>query len=321
MRSAKLICMLLALPMIACLRPVYATTDLTGKFAAYFESWISRSDGNFDTDLVNVPKAVTTVMLAFMKPDAQYAGNLQLAGTGLEFDYAGSILRNSILELRKRNSEAKVFVSLGGESYTGWEKLNAPAIARFVVDFELDGVDVDFEPPDPGCVQSNGSISCRTDPLLQRAVSELRANLPKSVRLSLTCGATAAFGAERWRNAEPTGGPDYGTMVQFLRSPAARHIDFLNLMAYDAGEEYDPLKGLGAFQHYFRGPILIGFTPPPESWGDHAYSKQEINKLLQTAMARGAAGAMLFSLRKGTGVGAFTPYLDVIAEAMKQSRN
>jgi chitinase len=321
MRLAKFICALLALAMTMISRPVLAATNSTGAFAAYFESWISNTGDNFDTDLINVPKGVTIVMLAFIRPDAQYSGNLELSGTGLEFGYSGPTLRNSILELRKRNPSVEVFLSIGGESYIRWDKLNVAGIARFVRDFELDGVDIDFEPPDPGCVQTSTSISCRTDPLLQRTVNELRRDLPKPVRLSLTSGATGAFGDGEWKYSGPTGGPDYGTMVQFLRSPAAREIDFVNIMAYDAGEEYDPLEGLEAFQHYYSGPILLGFSPPPEAWGDHAYSKKELKDILETAMTRGAAGAMLFSLRKGTGSGSFTPYVGMIDEIMKRSRN
>jgi chitinase len=290
-------------------------------FAAYFESWISNTNDQLDTDFVNIPKSVTIVMLAFMKPDANYSGNLQLSGTGLEFQYSGATLRNSILELRKRNPDTAVFVSIGGETYTRWDKLNTAAIARFVEDFDLDGVDVDFEPPDPGCTQTEDSIQCRTDAVLQRSIGGLRANLPRHVKLSLTCGATGAYGEGEWKHAGPKGGPDYGTAVHFLRSRTAQDVNFLNIMAYDAGDGYDPLRALEAFQHYYSGPILLGFTPPPESWGNHSYSRKEIDELLGVSVARGAAGAMLFSLRKGTGAGVFTPYVNVIADIMRRSRS
>jgi chitinase len=187
--------------------------DHENVFAAYFESWISDDLDGLDTDLVNIPPSVTIVMLAFMKPDAQYLGNLELAGTGLEFKYPGSVLRDSIAELRKRNPGVKIFISVGGETYANWNKLNAQAIAHFFQDFELNGVDVDFEPSDPGCVQTDTSISCKTDALLEQSVAELRSNLPRAVEISLTCGATGAFGEGKWKDSGPTGGPDYGTTV------------------------------------------------------------------------------------------------------------
>jgi chitinase len=114
-----------------------ARADHKTVFAAYFESWISADRGGFDTDLVNIPTSVTTVMLAFMKPDAQYLGNLQLAGTGLEFKYPGSVLRDSITEPRKRNPGVKIFILDGGETYANWSSLNSQAMARFVQDFGL----------------------------------------------------------------------------------------------------------------------------------------------------------------------------------------
>jgi chitinase len=321
MRSAFLCCSLLILATRIGSSLAEAASMRPAIFAAYFESWISNTSDQLDADLVNIPRSVSIVLLAFMKPDASYSGNLQLSGTGLEFRYSGATLRNSIVELRKRNPGIKVFVSIGGETYTRWDKLNTAAVARFVEDFELDGVDVDFEPPDPGCTQTDGSIQCRTDAVLQRSVGGLRANLPKHVKLSLTCGATGAYGEGEWKRAGPKGGPDYGTAVQLLRSRTARDVNLLNIMAYDAGDDYDPLQALEAFQHYYNGPILLGFTPPPESWGNHSYSRKEIGELLGVSVARGAAGAMLFSLRKGTGAGVFTPYVNVIADIMKRSRN
>jgi len=84
-------------------------------------------------------------------------------------------------------------------------------------------------------------------------------------------------------------------------------------MAYDVGTDYNALEGLQAFQHYYSGRILLGFTPPPEAWGHHSYSRQDVTALLQTAIAKGAAGAMLFSLRKGVGPGAFNPFVNAIA--------
>jgi chitinase len=321
MRSTHSVCGLLLLAVSALSQPAHPAAKPTGTFAAYFESWLSHANDRFDADLVSVPKPVTIVLLAFIRPDAQYSGNLLLAGTGLEFNYSGATLRNSLAELRRRNPGIKIFVSVGGVTYTKWDRLNAQGLARFVDDFGLDGIDVDFEPEDPGCVQSDNSISCKTDALLQRSVAELRSALPHAAELSLTCTATSAFGEGAWKNAGPKGGTDYGTLVQFLHSPAAHKVDFLNVMAYDAGEDYDPLQGLAAFRHYYRGPILLGFSPPPEDWGGHSYTNKEINDVLQTAMANGAAGAMLFSLRKGTGPGAFTPYLGVIADVMKRSHN
>lgn len=94
------------------------------EFVVYFESWMSRAHDRFDTDLISIPKSVTIVALAFMRPNAQYSGNLQLAGTGFDFSYSGSVLLESIQELRKRSPDVKIFASVGGEAHTKWDSLN-----------------------------------------------------------------------------------------------------------------------------------------------------------------------------------------------------
>lgn len=315
-RSSKLSCVWFAAAIILS-SPFNAAAQQGRIFAGYFESWTSNAHAGVDRDLINIPAGVTIVMLAFMKPDARYSGDLRLAGTGLEFDYSGSVLRASILQLRQRNPAVKLFVSVGGEHYTNWSRFNAQEIARFVQDFQLDGVDLDFEPRTAGCVQAEPSISCKSDRVLERSVGELRSALPGSVEISLTCAATAAFGEGQWKDSRPKGGPHYGTVVRFLQNPsAARDISLISLMAYDAGNDYKPLEGLDAIQHYYKGPVLLGLTPPPEDFGPHAYSAEEATALLRAAMGRGAAGAMLFSLRKGTRPGAFTPFAGVISAAL-----
>ncbi len=44
----------------------------------------------------------------------------------------------------------QVTVAVGGASYVNFDKLNANAIAKFVQEFGLDGVDLDFEPASAG---------------------------------------------------------------------------------------------------------------------------------------------------------------------------
>src|SRR5579883_426299 len=115
-------------------------------FVGYFETW----DPDYQTDgtkttLGNLPGYVNVVNLAFMKPDATYRkGSLNYAGTGLEFNYAtGAVLQQAIAYLHQQHPGTKVLVSVGGADYTNWQGLNVQAIADFVTDFGLDGVDID----------------------------------------------------------------------------------------------------------------------------------------------------------------------------------
>lgn len=272
-------------------------------FIGYYESWLAKINaGDLDEALAGLPASVNIVNLAFMRPDAQYSGNLELSGTGFEFRYSGTVLKDSIAKLKQRRAGTKVLASVGGDAYTNWSGLNPTAIAHFIHDFGLDGVDVDFEPPAAGCKQTRGRIVCDIDGLLSMSIRNLREALPSPAILELTSVSTGAFGEGPWKDSAPRGSPFYGMMLELLRDPRRREqIDILSIMAYDAGSTFDPLESFDAFRNYFRGPIAIGFTPPPESWGDHSYSDQEVEAVLRAALSRGAAGAMLFSLRRTHG--------------------
>jgi hypothetical protein len=301
---AALVCGgLLGLTAIACyvVRPLAYAAEAKAAprmFAAYYESWLGGADGDVDDVLAGLPPVVNVVNLSFMRPDARYAGELDFSDTGLEFDYSGRVLKNSIQKLKRRNPNTKVFISVGGEEATNWEQLAPNAIARFVQDFELDGVDLDFEPKSAQCRRVADKIKCASEELLSRTITSLRAALPPTAALSLTAYNTSAYGEDRWKDAQPTGSDTYGMLLGLFRDPAAQSVDFINIMAYDAGSNFNPVEAYEAFQNYFRKPILIGFTPPPEAWGDHAYSYEEIRRVLRATLERGAAGAMLFSLRK-----------------------
>jgi chitinase len=294
-------------------------------FIGYYESWLAKasSSGHLDQALAELPGSVTIVNLAFMRPDAQYSRHLELSGTGFEFPYNGTILKNSIAKLKQRRPDTKVLVSVGGDAHTNWGGLNPTSIARFVHDFGIDGVDVDFEPSSPGCKQSHGRVICDSNGLLSRSITGLREALPRPAILSLTSISTGAFGEGPWKEARPKGGSYYGMMLDLLRDPrGSEQIDILSIMAYNAGSNYDPLESYDAFRNYFRGPIVIGFTPPPESWGDHSYSDGEVIDVLRAVLKKGAAGGMLFSLRKPTegvvrtGDNGLAPLVNVIAKAL-----
>jgi chitinase len=290
-------------------------------FVAYYESWLASADPhrNVDEVLAGLPRVLDVVNLAFMRPDAHYSGQFDLSGTGLEFQYGGAVLKSSIRRLKEKSPNTKVLVAVGGSEAANWAHFAPAAIARFVRDFELDGVDIDFEPTSPRCRKLAEKVRCDTDELLLKSITDLRSLLPRPAVMSLTAHSTSAFGEDRWRDASPQGGPNYGMLLGFLRNRhASEEIDLLNIMAYDAGSDFDPIQAYDAFRHYFRGPILIGFTPPPEAWGEHAYSPAEVARVLRAALRRGAAGAMLFGLRKmpagsSRGSGGLSPFVAVIS--------
>lgn len=53
----------------------------------------------------------------------------------------------------------QVLVAVGGATYTNWARMNTGAIAKFVQEFGLDGVDIDYEVRlrvRPNCISRGG---------------------------------------------------------------------------------------------------------------------------------------------------------------------
>ncbi|GEP05238.1 glycoside hydrolase family 18 protein [Methylobacterium oxalidis] len=271
------------------------------QLAAYYATWAAdaESASGLDDRLVRIPDGVTEVLLAFMRPDATYAGNLDLTGTGVQVPYSGSVLKASLQALKERRPGIRVMVSIGGEEYANWAGFDARSIRRFVEDFGLDGVDLDFEPRAPNCRVRAGRTACDSDALLLDVVEAARSALPRPIAIWLTATNTGAFGEGAWREAGPTGGPTYGAFLPLLRDPTRRALlDGISIMAYDAGPTYRPLEAYAAYRNHFQGPILIGFTSPPEAWGGHVYTLRKAVETLGSALEKGANGAMIFAIGK-----------------------
>jgi chitinase len=271
--------------------------------AAYYQTWSVEigPTARLDETLVNLPAGLTEVLLAFVRPDIAYAGNLDLGNTGLEVPYPGSVLKASLAALKARLPGVKILISIGGEAYTNWDKLDPEAIKRFVRDFELDGVDLDFEPASPKCRNLTGRVSCASDSTLFEVVKSARSALPRPYVLWLTATNTGAYGEGTWRARPPTGAPSYGAFVPLLRDRRySAMLDTINIMAYDAGPSFRALEAYAAYRSYFPGSILIGVTSPPEAWGGHEYSIAEAIGTIKAAMERGAEGAALIqTVRSG----------------------
>ena len=273
----------------------------TSHIAAYYQTWSAEIGPTslLDETLVNLPAGLTEVLLAFARPDLAYAGDLDLSNTGLEVPYSGSVLKASLTALKMRIPGVRILISIGGETYTNWHKFDREAIKLFVRDFELDGVDLDFEPHSPNCQNRTGRVFCESDATLIEVVKSARSALPRPYVLWLTATNTGAYGEGAWRAQPPTGSPSYGAFVPLLRdSRYSAMLDVVNIMAYDAGPTFRPLEAYAAYRSYFPGSILIGLTSPPEAWGGHEYSVAEAVDTIKAAMERGAEGAVVFAIGK-----------------------
>ena len=219
--------------------------------AAYYQTWSAEIGPTslLDETLVNLPAGLTEVLLAFVRPDIAYAGNLDLKDTGLEVPYPGSVLKASLTALKARLPGVRILISIGGETYTNWDKFDPDALKRFVRDFELDGVDLDFEPRSPNCQNRTGRVACQSDSTLFEVVKSARSALPRPYALWLTATNTGAYGEGAWRAQPPTGSPSYGAFVPLLRDGRySAMLDIINIMAYDAGPTFRPLEAYAAYR-------------------------------------------------------------------------
>lgn len=268
-------------------------------FVGYFQSWSEKwSDRPEQLQLANIAPYVNMVIVSFMRPDAIYHGNFNLADTGLDFSADGAVVKGAIAALKQRNPKTKVLVAVGGATYHNFAALNPSAIASVVQDFGFDGVDIDYEPFDTAqCSVVDGQVTCTSDAEYRRIVREIRQVLPKPYLVTVAAWSIGAYGEGQWATSKPQGALT-GLLLNLLRSPDADLIDQINVMSYDAGPDYSPEEALAAYQNYFKGKIVMGVEVPPEGWGGHVYTLTKVQQLNQAVIDRQAAGTMLWSLQK-----------------------
>jgi len=280
-----------------------------GHMVGYFETWAASYATNaLDYSLSRVPSYVSTINLAFAKPDATYtAGSLNLSGTGIEVAINGFTLRDSIALAHTKGQ--KVLLSVGGATYSNFGQINIPALANIVKDFNLDGIDLDYEANTSGCTNLNtASLSCSTDSNLIALVSNLRSALD-GIKPGLTLSAAVwSIGAYGTPDFPSTQNAPVGSMTGIWVNPIKQvgdKLDELYLMSYDAGNAsttgYIPLNALKAYKALSNKPVYLGIEVPPEAWGGNVTSVSDATTLASEALSLGGSGIMIWALhRTGT---------------------
>ncbi|MDR6225723.1 glycoside hydrolase family 18 protein [Desmospora profundinema] len=267
-------------------------------FVGYYESWSEPvvSDPE-EAPLANLPSSHNVVMLAFVKPDIQYRGNHDLGGTGLQFSYDGKTLAEAIQLLKQRNPETKVIASVGGLNYTNWENINYSDMKRFVDDFDLDGIDLDYEPSTGfECTQTNGTVSCRSDQEYISLIDRVRDTFPQEqYLLAVTPWGVGAFGEGEW--VDDFTFESSGSLINPMKQRGDK-IDLINPMGYNSGKDFDPKRAADAFKHYYKGPVAMGAMVPPEDWGGHEWTPQKTREVAQYMSDNRYGGMMLWSLQR-----------------------
>lgn len=233
-----------------------------------------------------------------MRPETTYNGGMTFEGTGIDFSSSPTVVRDSIALLKQRNPGVKVLIAVGGATYTNFKQMNAAGIAKFVEEFGLDGVDLDYEPSSASCAISSNDISCQTDQEYIDSVNALRAALPRPLILSNAPWSVGAYGLGTWQDSQPKS-PFTGVAINMLKTVGDK-LDLLNVMSYDAGNSYSPIEALAAYSHYFKGDIAMGVEVANEAWGGHVITNEEVDALADAVLGsdRPTNGMMLWSLQK-----------------------
>lgn len=300
----------------------------------YWESWFD-IPADYDDPaaidamrLMRVPNGTARVFLHTAKPRCSYAGpddRLDQTG-GLPIPCTGRQLRRVLDRFRRRHPETRlilVVMQYGEEwmpepyhpdGFGGQTEADMAALRRMVDDLGLDGVDVDYECISelPGLehhcrTDETGHRVCYTDTELVTVIKRFRRWFPRALGYELGWAGmhVGCYGEPPFDKAKPVGGGwNGGYALALARDPEARAaLDYINIMTYDAGLDYEPMVAYDAYRHWFPdtalhiglrvGPPEWGFTPPHTDTGARR-SLDDMRAYLNHVLFRQGAGAFLY---------------------------
>jgi hypothetical protein len=282
--------------------------QLVGYFPSWSDTWYAYLNWAgvpmTDTQLVAASKLAqvsttpyTDVYLAFAQPNFTWSGltNNTWSGTGLSFSAAPQDVAQSIRLLH--NAGQRVVLSVGGATYSNWGALaseagkpmgssTAPtktALAQFLVDMKIDGLDVDYEID--GATAANITQYAQAIAAMRESVDAATVQDGRSRLLALAGWSTGADYTAQSPN------PTNSAMISYWGGSAGRErmtfnsqvasgtyagksvgslLNVVNVMAYDAGyQHYDENLAYDQYRQMLPPSVTVsvGLEIPPESWG------------------------------------------------------
>lgn len=212
------------------------------KMAVYFQTWSAPwVDSGAKMELSLLDPRIEMVYLAFADPKGTYTkGTFQ--GTGLQFSMDFDVVKQAIAILKSRG--VTVMLSVGGGTYPFGHEMPCHMI-NLATDLGCDGIDIDAENTPWG------------------PVVELYRKHAPLMKISAAVWSTGAYAT---------------TMTQDLQK-YIELADWLNLMAYDAGNDYVPLDAYRAYKALYSKKIYVGFCIGTQSWGGHVTDLNEVIKV------------------------------------------
>jgi hypothetical protein len=251
----------------------------------YFESWSANwATKSEDHTLARIPESINTVYLSFVDPSCNYVhGQRNWNGTGLDFSSSFDVVHGAIRILKARG--VKVFLAVGGASYWGTKKVfSYHGCVELMNDLSCDGIDLDWE---VGVTDDSSPVS---------VIKNLRPLMPLPKLISFTCFSTGAypkFAGDNWR----------GMNLQAI-SKCAGLIDQVNVMAYDAGANFDARAAFSSFRNYYSGRINMGFEVGVQGWGTGLLEEAEaMTSLKFVSQESSNGGCFVWAYFKNDSVG------------------
>jgi hypothetical protein len=150
-------------------------------------------------------------------------------------------------------------LSVGGGSYWSdpsvvYKPQNCIALMK---DLGCDGIDLDWEAGE------------KHDYQLSDAIAKTKSILPPKTFLSFAGTSTGAYG-------KTGNGDNYQGMNIHALVNQGNKVDWVCIMAYDAGPTYDPIGALECYRIYYKGPLLLGFEIGDQAWGGYKITLRDV---------------------------------------------
>lgn len=142
-------------------------------------------------------------------------------------------------------------------------------------DLGCDGIDLDWE------------VGEKFDYQLTDAIAALKPLMPAGTFLSFAGTSTGAYGKN---------GDNYQGMNIHAMTHQGGNVDWINIMAYDAGDHYDPIGALECYRIYYKGPLVMGFEVGTPGWGGYLLTLHDVvNHCSRTLKESNKNGAFIWA--------------------------
>lgn len=221
-----------------------------------------------------IPNYIHRVLISYANPSMTYKKNdLSFKNTGIQSLTSFDTIKRAFQISKKINPDLKVILVVGG--HYSWNLYNASSIIDLLEDLGFDGINIDFN-NEPICSQNiNEDITCSTDSLIIDIIKNLKPKLNNKLLVAIV----NPVGAYALTSKSKPLTNFTGMWIKPLKAVNGL-LDELYLTFFDIGASYDPKEGFAAYRNFTKAPIYFGVMTPPEAWGSHKISLDEITSLL-----------------------------------------